>query len=51
MFAAREAGDSERELMLVDVLSQSIDCRPLRGLEFFLKHHFLGLRSQSLAPP
>jgi hypothetical protein len=37
MIEAREAGDSEREptSILVHVLSGSIVCRPLRGLELF----------------
>jgi len=36
MIEAREAGDSEPRTasMLVDVLSESIVWRPLRGLEF-----------------
>jgi len=53
MIEAREAGDSEREptSMLVAVLSESIVCRPLRGAGIFLKHRYLGLRSQGLAPP
>jgi len=37
MMENREAGDSEREptSILVHALSESIVCRPLRGLEFF----------------
>jgi hypothetical protein len=54
MIEAREAGDSKCEptSMPVDVLSESIVCRPLRGLALiFLKHRYLGFRSQSLAAP
>jgi hypothetical protein len=38
MIEAREAGGSERKptSMLVDVMSESIVCRPLRGLDSFL---------------
>ena len=40
MMEAREAGDSEREptSILVHVSSESIVCRPLRGLEFFYRY-------------
>jgi hypothetical protein len=33
--AKRATGEREPTSMLVDVLSESIVCRPLRGLEFF----------------